>query len=552
MTLFVELTLVLLIVAVASSLMKLLKQPLIVGYILAGVIVGPVGFNVVQAKDTLELFSKIGIAILLFIVGLHLSPKVIKEVGAVSMITGISQVLFTSVVGFLIALALGLTTTAAWYVAIALTFSSTIVVLKLISDKGRTHSLYGKIAIGFLLVQDVIASVILIGISAFSNPSHNDLIPLISLLVLKTLGLMVVLFITYQWLLPKLSFLIGKSQELLFVFSLAWGLGLAALFQWLGLSIEIGALVAGVAMSTTTYAEEIAAKLRPLRDFFIILFFVVLGSSMTFSSLSHLLLPVLVLSSFVLVGNPVIMIVIMNLLGFHKRTSFMTGLSIAQISEFSLILASLGLQLGHLSPDVVTIITLVGLVTIAGSTYLILYSEKLYPKLEKLLSLLELRKNGSDPKMSKEHIEIFLFGCDRTSDHFLKLGKRYGYELGIVDFNPAMQERYEKEKVKFFYGDVGNKEFLLELPLDHAKLVISSIPTQADNILLCQHLKEVRPTCSVLIFAQTRDEAEELYTAGASYVILPHEHAAASIVRHIGRSGLSNAGFSKLRLGMGY
>ncbi|PIR62068.1 MAG: sodium:proton exchanger [Candidatus Pacebacteria bacterium CG10_big_fil_rev_8_21_14_0_10_44_11] len=552
MTLFVELTLVLLIVAVASSLMKLLKQPLIVGYILAGVIVGPVGFNVVQAKDTLELFSKIGIAILLFIVGLHLSPKVIKEVGAVSMITGISQVLFTSVVGFLIALALGLTTTAAWYVAIALTFSSTIVVLKLISDKGRTHSLYGKIAIGFLLVQDVIASVILIGISAFSNPSHNDLIPLISLLVLKTLGLMVVLFITYQWLLPKLSFLIGKSQELLFVFSLAWGLGLAALFQWLGLSIEIGALVAGVAMSTTTYAEEIAAKLRPLRDFFIILFFVVLGSSMTFSSLSHLLLPVLVLSSFVLVGNPVIMIVIMNLLGFHKRTSFMTGLSIAQISEFSLILASLGLQLGHLSPDVVTIITLVGLVTIAGSTYLILYSEKLYPKLEKLLSLLELRKNGSDPKMSKEHIEIFLFGCDRTSDHFLKLGKRYGYELGIVDFNPAMQERYEKEKVRFFYGDVGNKEFLLELPLDHAKLVISSIPTQADNILLCQHLKEVRPTCSVLIFAQTRDEAEELYTAGASYVILPHEHAAASIVRHIGRSGLSNAGFSKLRLGMGY
>jgi len=552
MTLFVELTLVLLIVAVASSLMKLLKQPLIVGYILAGVIVGPVGFNVVQAKDTLELFSKIGIAILLFIVGLHLSPKVIKEVGAVSMITGISQVLFTSVVGFLIALALGLTTTAAWYVAIALTFSSTIVVLKLISDKGRTHSLYGKIAIGFLLVQDVIASVILIGISAFSNPSHNDLIPLISLLVLKTLGLMVVLFITYQWLLPKLSFLIGKSQELLFVFSLAWGLGLAALFQWLGLSIEIGALVAGVAMSTTTYAEEIAAKLRPLRDFFIILFFVVLGSSMTFSSLSHLLLPVLVLSSFVLVGNPVIMIVIMNLLGFHKRTSFMTGLSIAQISEFSLILASLGLQLGHLSPDVVTIITLVGLVTIAGSTYLILYSEKLYPKLEKLLSLLELRKNGSDPKMSKEHIEIFLFGCDRTSDHFLKLGKRYGYELGIVDFNPAMQERYEKEKVRFFYGDVGNKEFLLELPLDHAKLVISSIPTQADNILLCQHLKEVRPICSVLIFAQTRDEAEELYTAGASYVILPHEHAAASIVRHIGRSGLSNAGFSKLRLGMGY
>ena len=552
MTLFVELTLVLLIVAVASGLMKLLKQPLIVGYILAGVMVGPVGFNVVQAKDTLELFSKIGIAILLFIVGLHLSPKVIKEVGAVSMITGISQVLFTSVVGFLIALALGLTTTAAWYVAIALTFSSTIVVLKLISDKGQTHSLYGKIAIGFLLVQDVIASVILIGISAFSNPSHNDLIPLISLLVLKTLGLMVVLFITYQWLLPKLSFLIGKSQELLFVFSLAWGLGLAALFQWLGLSIEIGALVAGVAMSTTTYAEEIAAKLRPLRDFFIILFFVVLGSSMTFSSLSHLLLPVLVLSSFVLVGNPVIMIVIMNLLGFHKRTSFMTGLSIAQISEFSLILASLGLQLGHLSPDVVTIITLVGLVTIAGSTYLILYSEKLYPKLEKLLSLLELRKNGSDPKMSKEHIEIFLFGCDRTSDHFLKLGKRYGYELGIVDFNPAMQERYEKEKVRFFYGDVGNKEFLLELPLDHAKLVISSIPTQADNILLCQHLKEVRLTCSVLIFAQTRDEAEELYTAGASYVILPHEHAAASIVRHIGRSGLSNAGFSKLRLGMGY
>lgn len=547
MPIFFELTAVLVLATVVSAVMRFLKQPLIVGYILTGILVGPSVLNLVHSHEVVETFAKLGISILLFIVGLHLSPRVIKEVGSVSLVTGIGQVLVTSMVGFGLSIFLGIDRLAALYVAIALTFSSTIIVLKLLSDKGDVQSLYGKIAIGFLLVQDLIATVILIVISSVSVAETGNLGLVVGLTLLKGLGLLVGILAVTRWLLPPLLDSFAKSQELLFLFSLAWGFGLATIFQLAGLSVEIGALIAGVALSTTAFAEEMSSRLKPLRDFFIILFFIVLGSNLTLSLTPQILIPTLVFSVYVLIGNPVIMIILMNLLGYHRKTSFMAGLTVAQISEFSLILASLGMQVGHLSPEVLTIVTLVGMVTIAGSTYLILYSDRLYPLLTRLLQLLELRQVQQSGKNKQIAHDAYLFGFNRVGRELLEHFRRQGYSVGVVDFDPGAPARLPKNFKHFYYGDAANVEFLSELPLAKTKVVISTVPNLDTNMLLLKFFAQHRPSAISIIFAPTRGDAVCLYEAGASYVVLPHELGAQHTIGLLSKFGFNRKSFERKR-----
>ena len=233
MEIFIELTTIVLITLGVSLVMRFLKQPLIVGYILAGILAGPYFFNALQSTEFIELLSKMGITMLLFIVGLHLSPKVIKEVGKVSVMTGVGQVLLTGVVGLVIVLFLHISFIPALYIAIALTFSSTIIVLKLLSDKGDLNKLYGKISIGFLLVQDIIAAIILIAISSFSESTFDPVMTVV-IVTLKGIQLTIALYLVTKYILPHVVKYAASSQEFLFLFSLSWGLALASLFYWLG------------------------------------------------------------------------------------------------------------------------------------------------------------------------------------------------------------------------------------------------------------------------------------------------------------------------------
>lgn len=542
---FWELTGLLVVTTCVSALMKLIKQPLVVGYILAGILVGPSFLNIVHDVEMLHLFSKFGITILLFIVGIHLSPKVIREVGKVSLITGVGQVLVTSTLGFIISLFLGLDRVAALYVSIALTFSSTIIVLKLLSDRGDIQSLYGKIAIGFLLVQDIIATLILIAVSSVASSSSVSIGGIIALTFLKGAGLFVGVYLISRWLLPKMVEFAASSSELLFLFSIAWGLGFAYIFNYFGLSIEIGALIAGVSLSSNDFAEEISSRLRPLRDFFITLFFVTLGSEMILTTNSAVLIPVIIFSLFVLIGNPIIMIIIMNLLGYHKKTGYMAGLTVAQISEFSLILATLGMSVGHISKEVLTIITLVGLLTIAGSSYMILYADKLYPVMSKILAILEIKKHNKTAQTRKSGIDVYLFGFNRVGNTLLSFFKKQGYVTGIVDFDPAAKERLETKHKNMFYGDAGSVEFLDELQFDKTKLIVSTVTEFETNMTLTKYVTSKKPSIIAIIFAQTAQQAIDLYAAGAAYVILPHFVGANHTISLITAHGFNPTSFKK-------
>lgn len=546
MEIFHEVSILLAITMMVTLVMKWLKQPLVVGYILAGILVGPYVLNVLHAQHELELFSKVGIVFLLFIVGLHLNPKVIKEVGAVSLVTGIGQVVFTSVIGFVITLMLGIDKLAAMYIAIALTFSSTIIILKLLADKHDLQKLYAKIAIGFLLVQDILATLLLIAVTVVATSNGQSLTYTLLLTLFKGLILMFSLLVVSTLFLPKFVRYLAHSQEMLFLFSLAWGTGLASLFAALGFSIEIGALVAGVTLSMTPFAEEMSSRLKPLRDFFIVIFFILLGSQMALNNFGEILLPALVLSAFVLVGNPIIVIILMNVLGYNRKTGFLAGLTVAQISEFSLILASLGMRVGHLSQEMLSLVTLVGLITIAGSTYLILYAEKMYPKLSSILSALELvKKKKSQRGVVTEDYEALLFGYDRVGSYFIDALKNIGLTTLVVDYNPSSIEKLQAQHLPFRYGDASDVEFLEEIPSSKPKMVISTIPDQTTNLLLLRHMRTRNKNVILVMIAQTADQSSELYAAGASFVILPHYLGAEYAAKVVEKHGFDSALYDK-------
>ncbi len=547
MELFLEFTAIVILATVVSIVLRALKQPLVVGYIFTGILLGPHFFNVVHATNYIELFSKIGITILLFIVGLNLKPSVVKEVGKVSVVGGLGQIVITTLLGFAIASLLGFAPLHSLYIGLALSFSSTIIILKLLSDKDDLPKVYGKVTIGFLLTQDLVAIVALLFISSFAGTQHADLVQTSIVLLLKLFIAGSVVYLISKYLINHAIHHLAQSQELLFLFSIAWGLGLASMFYLIGFSVEVGALVAGVSLSITPFADSIASRLKPLRDFFIVLFFILLGSNLVLTNISELLLSTLLLSLFVLIGKPLIVFYLMNMLGYKTKQSFQSGISLAQVSEFSLILATLGLSIGQLDSTTVSVITLTALITIAGSSYFILYSDEIFPLVEKKLKKFEIIHSSKTTANEQLQFEIVLFGFDRVGHDFIEAFEKLNKNYVVVDYNPDMIKQLESTEIPFKYGDVEDVEFLRELQLNKIKLCVSTIPDVNVNTLLIKKIKEENSDTIIIVRARETHEAKALYELGATYVVMPHYLGAKYATTMIKRIGLDSKGFKEER-----
>lgn len=517
---FIQFGFIILVVLAVSIIMRLLKQPLIIGYIFSGILVGPFLLDLVKNTETLNVFSEMGITFLLFIVGIHLSPKVIKEVGKVSLITGLGQIIFTSSIGYFIGVSLGFNPLTALYLALAMTFSSTIIIMKLLSDKDALEKLYGKVSIGFLLVQDLVAILILIVVASLARGEGTAGGILLSTL-LKGIILVALLVPISYYLLPKLSDFFAKSQEFLFVFAISWGFGLAILFHNIGLSIEVGALIAGIMLSMSPYSYEISSKLKSLRDFFIISFFIILGSQMAFTDISHLIVPAIFFSLFILIGNPLIVMILMGILGYTKKTGFMAGLTVAQISEFSLILIALGVKTGSLTQEILSFVTIVGLLTIAGSTYLIIYSDWIFRKISRVLTIFE-RKNLKERDIFKKDYDYILLGYNRIGYSIVNSFSKITKNFLVVDYNPDVVKELRNEGVNAIYGDVDDSEFLEDLGICKASVIVSTVPEKETNELILDVLERNNANPIVLLTGRQIQDALDLYDGGANYVILPH------------------------------
>ncbi len=519
MDIFAQLSLIIVTTAVVAGIAKYFKQPLTIAYILAGLILTPILFSADHSQETLHIFSEMGISILLFIVGLHLSPLELREFGKSSFLIGFFQVLLTATLGVYLSLLLGFSTVESIYIGIALSFSSTIIVLKLISDKKDLEKLYGRIAIGILLFQDLVAAVALIFSSAFS--AGNAGINSFGMLFLKGLLVGSLIFLAAKYILPKLGAFFATSQEYLLIFSLAWGFGLAALFRYLGFSIEIGALIAGVALSVSPYSHEISARLRPLRDFFVVMFFVSLGSNINFENISSIWPAVLFFSAFALFIKAFVVTALMGEFKYNKKTAFLEGISLAQISEFSLVLLIIGARNGHVGELAFSSMILTAVLTIAVSSYFINYSENIYAYVSSYLGSFE-KKETIVEKSIVTNYEVILFGCNRVGFDFIRMFKDLGSGFLAVDFDPAIIERLEKEGINSVYGDAEDGEFLDDLNVDKARIIISTIPDFEASMFLLSKVRSLSSDPLIIVLSYSIEEALKLYDKGASYVILPH------------------------------
>lgn len=529
---YAEVSLILLAAAALGAIGLLLRQPLIIVYILLGVALGPSGVELVKSQDIIDLLAQVGIAILLFLVGLELNPDYVRRIGAVAVATGLGQLTFTIILGFLITLLLGKDWLTALYLAIALTFSSTIIIVKLLSDKRELDTLHGRIAIGFLIVQDIAVIVALVAMSVLGGGrvGEHGLLQVLGVIALKLALLGAGLFFVMRYVMGRLLRFLARSLELLLIFAVAWAVGLAALGAELGFSKELGAFLAGFALSPTHFRDAISTRLTPLRDFLLLFFFIDLGAKFDLSVVQQELGTALILSLFVLIGNPLIVMVIMGLMGYRKKTGFLAGLTVAQISEFSIIFVAMGMALGHIGMDALGITTMVGLITIALSTYMILYSQPLYRRLERFLSPFERKTPYAELKFEQQNahdqpVEVIVFGLGRTG----RLVLEHYHELGIralgVDYDPEAVYAMQAKGIPALFGTAEDQEFIRELPLKEAKLLVITLPHLDDVQDLMRTINETEFDGRVIAVARSDADAVALKQLGVDEVINPFELA---------------------------
>jgi Kef-type K+ transport system membrane component KefB/Trk K+ transport system NAD-binding subunit len=516
---FMEISSILALAAIVSLLMHRLRQPLMLGYILTGILVGPFAFGMLHAHESFEVFSEFAVAILLFVIGLNLRPQVMREVSRTSFVLGIAQVGITLFLGYLAALGLGMGWLPAVYLAAGVTFSSTILATKLLTDAHETGKLHGKIAIGILLVQDVVASIALVlFVSARDGASISG--TLVSAF-LKSLILFFFFAFVARIVMPRLERVFGQSAELLLLITFVWGVGMAALYAWLGLSMEMGALCAGAVLASSTYQPEIVSKMKLLRDFFLVLFFIALGAQLNFALGAALWWSVVALSVFVLLVKPVLVLGIMGLVGYHRHTSFRVGLQLAQVSEFSLVFVLYGLRIGQADLATVSILTLTALVSMAVSTALNHHADVLYDRLEGVLRVFE-RRGVKRPSHDTRVYDAVLFGSHRVGSDLIPALRQLVKRYFVVDADPDVLVQLARQHVPCGFGDVGDEMFLQEFAWKRVKIVVSTVPSTEDNLCLLSVVRKSNPEAVVMVVAQTLAEAESLYAAGATYVIMPH------------------------------
>lgn len=529
---FLEIAAILSLATVLGLLGQKLRQPLIIMFLAAGILAGPSVFGIIKSYEQIELLAHIGIALLLFIVGLKLDLNLIRTTGPVALATGLGQIIFTSAVGFGIAMALGMDLIGAAYTAVALTFSSTIIIVKLLSDKKEIDSLHGQIAVGFLIVQDIAAILALVLLTTFGSQVTDEGAVLWSSLfiVLKGLGLLAAVALLMKYVLPGLTRRLAYSQELLTLFAIAWAVCLGAGSDLLGFSKEVGAFLAGISLASTGYRDAIGVRLTSLRDFLLLFFFIDLGARLDWSIVGAQIMPSIWLSLFVLIGNPLIVLIIMGFMGYRRRTGFLAGLTVAQISEFSLIVAALGLSIGHISPETMGLITLVGVVTIFASTYMILYSSRLYNMLAGPLKLFERRNPHREAAVDSLHavqsVDVILLGLGNYGSGLAAYLLRRNKTIIGVDFDPSVLERWRARGISVLYGDIADPEIHEQLPFGRSRWVVSTIRSRELNLALMQRLKDMAYPGKAALTAISEEEAGSFMKAGAHVTFRPFADAA--------------------------
>lgn len=516
---FVQLAIILSLSSALGLLTYKLKQPLLIAYLLAGLLLSAVTSFDASKSQALSFLPDIGIAFVLFLVGMELDLRELKNYGKQILTAGVLQVLITSVLGTFIAQSFGFSTREAIYLGIGLSFSSTLVVVKLLLDRKELTSLYGKLSLGVLLLEDLLAVIILLFMTA--GVSLPNILPL-SIFFIKVIFLFISAVVFNRYVLSYIFKKVSDSPELLFLTSLAWCFSFITLASLLGFSVLIGAFLAGVVLASSPYHFHIQGKVKPMRDFFLSLFFVYLGTKVNFSHLTAVYPLIFLFALYAVLVKPIIYLLIFGIFGFKKHTMFLTAINLSQVSEFSLIILLVALKLGLVSQEGLTVIALSSALSFIASSLLISQSGKIYKTLAPIISFFEIRKHhimeDAEDKLS-DHVVIV--GAHRVGGDLVRFLKRDRQSLVVLDHNPHQVEELLSQGISVIYGDMSDPEVLDILNLDEAKIIISTAPDLEGNRILLEDLKVRHISSPVIVRAETIKDARKLYKAGADYVIIP-------------------------------
>jgi Kef-type K+ transport system membrane component KefB/Trk K+ transport system NAD-binding subunit len=545
---------------VLAYLAYLAKQPLLLAYLAAGALIGPqFGFGWVSSQADVRTITEIGLILLLFMIGLELNLKKLKEAGTSLIATGIFQFILCAAMGLGFFMLLGFTVGEPFeyrifgvkvlggqydliYLAVCLALSSTAIVVKLLYEKFELGTLAGRLTVGVLVFQDIWAIVVLSIQNSLSNPQI--------LVILVQFGqaalLIAISMVMSKYFLGYLFRKIARMPELMLVASLSWCFLICGLAGYFDLSLEMGALIAGVAISTFPYNLDIIAKIISIRDFFITLFFVALGMEIP-NPLQNLgMLLVAGAAALFLISSRFLSVYpLLYFLKNGNRVSLLTSINLSQASEFALVISAIGLKSGHIVPDIQAIIIFVFVITSISSTYMIKYNQQLQGFLSKIVERIGFKdlEGAAADEPAAPPKEIALLGFFRVASSFIR--EIEDAEVGlkdkivVVDFNPQVLRRLPRHGIKVVYGDVSNPETLHHAGIGGAKIVISTISDEllvgTDNLRLINRLQKIAPEARIVVTAETPSRALTLYNAGADYVYLPNELAAKHLLTVVER-----------------
>jgi len=535
------------IITISAAVMvvigRALKMPAIVVYLLCGILIGP-GLGWVGIEEGLELVSETGIALLLFLVGLELSITKIRDVGKVAVLAGFAQVFASSGLGFILAKFMGFDLAEAIFLAIALTFSSTVVVVKLLEDKGELESLYGRIALGVLLVQDVVVIVLLTFLAGMSGGEEGLDLRAVGSGLLKAFAGMAVLLVgamaASKFVLPKPFKWAARSPEVLLIWALSWCFLMVFGAHAFHLSLEVGAFLAGMSLAQLPYNENLRRRVHPLMNFFVAVFFVTLGIRIDLGGASEHLGAVAGFSGFVLLGKPLLFLLILGWLGYGRKTAFLTGATLAQTSEFSFILAGLAMGKGLIGGEILLVSALVGVVTIGISAYMINYNHGLYALLLRKGFLKWKFLNGK-PELTEQivhagdHFEghVIVVGMNSLGRELVKRLHAKGEKVLAVDTD---HQKLEGLPGSLLLGSVGYLSVLEEAGFSKAKLIVSALQIEETNDLLAYRAKSVGVPCAIHVIDLS--VVENLLDLDADYLMVSKADGVKAQLRKLREMGV--------------
>lgn len=540
------------VILTASSILGLivykLKLPLLIAYLATGLLLSLLTAFDVSKSLVLSFLPDIGIAFVLFLVGMELDLRELKSFGKQIIVAGFLQVIITGTIGTFLAQSFGFGLVESILLGAGLSFSSTLVVVKLLIDRRDLTSLYGKLSVGVLLLEDLLAVIILLLFSSSLSIAHlsSNFTPLM-IFALKVIALFTMAVLINRYILSTVFRAVSDSGELLFLTALAWCFGFITLSVLMGFSVMIGAFLAGVALASSPFHFHIQGKIKPMRDFFTALFFVYLGTRVSFSSNISIYPLILIFSAYAVVVKPVIFLLLFGIFGFRKHTMFQTAINLSQVSEFSLIILLVGFKTGLVSQNALTVIALSSVVSITASSLMISQAKTIYKYITFLVSFFERKKHfeieEQDEQMNNHTVII---GAHRVGGEIVRFLKRERSPLVVLDFNPHQVEKLLKEEIPVIYGDMSDPEILDLLNLDSAKIIISTAPDLEGNKTLLEDLKLRKINIPVVVRADTVKDAQGLYKAGADFVIVP-EVMAGDLLLDTFRNHLNESGYFKDR-----